>query len=220
MEIKKINEWMNDYEEAIYNKLMLTKKLCKDWRDACNAQRTLFVNSYMKENRVEIPEMQGCYDWPIAPTWKKEEFEIFDKKVTMIYDIITVEGEEYKDHIHSYGSWEARSTRRYNSIKECYNGLRYLLIKHGLLYSEVEWVKSHDVIQIRARAHKEMLNQKKAIEEKVKKICGEQLTNVEEIGGEIFVKGSNGKLAHIWSIYAGGYNIQCLHVRVLVKEVK
>lgn len=65
-----------------------------------------------------------------------------------------------------------------------------------------------------------MLNQKKMIEAKVRKICGDEITNVDDTNGDIYAKGSNGRTAYIYAIWAGGYHIQKLHTRILVKEVR
>ena len=63
-------------------------------------------------------------------------------------------------------------------------------------------------------------NHRKAIEAKVAKICGDHIVEVCDEWDGVYVKGENNRIAHLWAIRAGGYNIQCLHTRVLVKEVK
>ena len=68
---------------------------------------------------------------------------------------------------------------------------------------------------------KEVVRKKKALIARVKKTAG---TIVDASGLRIGVNSEiNGtvdgeiKTVHVQTIYAGGYNIQCLHYRVLVK---
>lgn len=62
---------------------------------------------------------------------------------------------------------------------------------------------------------------RKTVIAKVKKICTEDIVEVAESSGNgLYVRGANGKVANMNAIYAGGYNIQCLHIRILVKEMK
>jgi len=69
------------------------------------------------------------------------------------------------------------------------------------------------------RVDKEIDSKRKSIIAHVKKICTEEIIGVSQVAGDgIFIKGANGKTAHMWAIFAGGYNIQCLHLRVMVKE--
>lgn len=71
------------------------------------------------------------------------------------------------------------------------------------------------------RVEKDVEYKRKAIIAKVQKICTEEVTEVAEVAGDgLFIRGANGRVAHMWAIFAGGYNIQCLHIRVLVKESK
>jgi hypothetical protein len=61
---------------------------------------------------------------------------------------------------------------------------------------------------------------RKGIIAKVQKICTEEIAEVAEVAGDgLLIRGANNKVAHMWAILAGGYNIQCLHIRVLVKEM-
>ena len=91
-----------------------------------------------------------------------------------------------------------------------YSQYDFLSVKH---YGRtVEWAEE--------QAEKDMQRHKKQIEAKVEKVCGRELTHIKESGSEIMVRGSNNKVARIFAIRAGGYNIQCLHIRVLVKEVR
>lgn len=53
----------------------------------------------------------------------------------------------------------------------------------------------------------------------VEHICTRELTGIKEVGNELQILGSNGKIARMWATTSGGYNIQCLHTRVYVREL-
>lgn len=70
-----------------------------------------------------------------------------------------------------------------------------------------------------ARIDKDVDYKRKNIIAKVGKICTADIKEVMEVHGDgLFIRGANGRVAHMWAVFAGGYNIQCLHIRVLVKE--
>ena len=71
------------------------------------------------------------------------------------------------------------------------------------------------------KIEKDVESTRKTVIAKVKKICTEDIIEVAEVAGYgLYVRGANGKVANMYAIYAGGYNIQCLHIRILVKEIK
>lgn len=70
------------------------------------------------------------------------------------------------------------------------------------------------------RVEKDVEYKRKGIIAKVQKICTAEVTEVAEVADSLFIRGANGKVAHMWAIFAGGHSIQCLHIRVLVKESK
>lgn len=218
MNFKLLDEWMSDYEEQRFSQLMRTKELRNKWKEAKLSQKILNVNSYNREdpNRVEIPEMKQCACWKISPNWERVEDNT-------IIDNIEVEGNFYKDYVYS-------NHLNYTKMKAKYNGLENLLIKNGCSLIDNQWLEIKRADEdIRNKAHKEMLRQKEEIEKKVENICGEEITEIDDSKGEIFVKGSNSRVAHIYAIFAGGNNEgvivnvkhgQRLHIRVLVKEIK
>lgn len=220
--MKLLEKWMNDYEEAIYNKLTRTQNLMRLWKQAMREQSTLEVNGYDKEKRVEIPEMRSCCCWKIAPNWRRETLTINEATCTFIVESFEVEGEFY-DHLlyEANSNWNYRRYSSYIEKVKKFDGFAKLLNQNGCSQTDVNWLEiGRSEEDIRKKAHKDMIRQKEAIEAKVKKICGNEITHIEETECDIYVKGSNGRIAHIWSIGAGGYNIQCYHIRVLVKEVK
>ena len=69
------------------------------------------------------------------------------------------------------------------------------------------------------RTEKDAENKRKTIINRVDKICTKEIVEIAEVPGDsLYIRGANGKVAHMWAIFAGGYNIQCLHIRILVKE--
>lgn len=226
--MKLLEKWMSDYEESIFKRLMLTKELKAKWVEALKNQRTLQVNYWNKDepNNVEIPEMRNCSCWQISPNWRREhlEFENYACEkfnCTFIVESIEIDGVMYDNLVFEDAPYKAKFYEIYKDEIIQYNGFAKLLGKHGCIKSDLDWLSiGRSDKEISEKAHKEMLYQKKAIEERVEKICGKELTHVDETSGEIYAKGSNGRTAHLWAITAGGYNIQCLHIRVLVKEVK
>lgn len=227
MELKLLEKWMNDYENARFNQLVKTKELMNKYKTARKSQRTLDVNysSYNRDREpVIIPEMNQYCCATITPNWKRviepkiitertpEGIKYKTVETTVIVEYIDMDGVLYPEYVTGGDYWKMR---------EKYNGYEQYLKANGCSMSDEQWLSiGRTEEDIKAKAHKDMLNQKKTIEQKVKKICGETLTNIDDTKGEIYVKGSNGRVAHIWAIQAGGYNIQCLHIRVLVKEIK
>lgn len=224
---KKLDEWMEQYEKEIYDKLIETQQLMREWKEEKRAQKTLDVNYrtyYMDKEPVMIPEMKNYCCAIISPNWERvmekaivkhytenEGIKLTTEEVPVIIDKIQIRGQFYKDYVAG-GDY---------SVSKKYNGLETLLKVHGCSLSDADWISiGRSEEDIRIKAHKDMLNQKKMIEAKVRKICGDEITNVDDESGDIYAKGSNGRTAHIYAIWAGGYNIQRLHIRILVKEVK
>ena len=223
---EQLDKWMNRVEEDIYNRLVLTRDLINTWRTQKKLQATLDVNGYDDSNSVWIPEMRSCSCWKISPNWRRE----FVNGDTLIIQTIKINDKSYDDVLYvksNHWSAEASYKRELN-----YNGLKHLLFDNDCdNQSNFSWFDGYKRTdsEIRDKAHKEMLNHKKAIEMKVYKICGKDIEAVNETNTDIYVKGTNGRTAHLWAIEAGGYNQdiivnerhgQCLHIRVLVKEVK
>jgi hypothetical protein len=113
-----------------------------------------------------------------------------------------IDGKEYLEY---------RGSGRKQYLTDCgFNGVSQEDEQFILYYTEEERVK---------KIEREVKYKREIILAKVKKICGDEVTEVAEVAGDgIFVRGSNGKVAHLLAVYAGGYNIQCLHIRVMVKE--
>jgi hypothetical protein len=66
---------------------------------------------------------------------------------------------------------------------------------------------------------REVEDKRRFIISKASTICGDDLEILADYGDIVLVTGSTRRKCNITIIFAGGYNIQCLHIRVLVKEV-
>lgn len=225
---KKLEEWMIKYEQDRFSQLLLTQELMQEWKQEKISQKCLDVNysSYHKDKEpVNIPEMRNYCCATISPKWERiienavvkdytsdGGIELVTKEVPVIVDNIQVRGVYYKDYI---------TGGDYSTMRKKYNGLESLLKAYDCSLMDKQWLEGRRTKDdIEAKAHKEMLHQKRMIEQKVKKICGDIIIEVDDSDGSIYVKGSNNRTAHIYAIEAGGYNIQRLHIRVLVKEIK
>lgn len=225
--MKLLDKWMQEYEDRRFAQLKKTQECMNKWKEEKKKQKTLDVNypSYNTDSvPVIIPEMKQHCCATISPNWKRvtEQATVRDRnaegikyklvETTVIIDQIEIDGKLYEDYV---------TGGDYYRMQQKYNGLEKLLSDNQCSMSDYTWLLTiRTETEIHNKAHKDMLNQKKAIESKVRKICGETIVEVDDSKGEIYAKGSNGRVAHIWAINAGGWNIQCLHIRVLVKEVK
>lgn len=234
MEFKLLEKWMKDYEENRVNQLNRTLELMTKWKNALMTQRTLSVNDFGNPNSIEIPELRAYCCPKVTPRWYKVPEQVVvknysneggitltTKEVNVIVDKLEVEGNLYDYYV---GNGD------YFRMKQKYDGLSELLNVNGCSDSDKGWLEcGRTDEQIKDKAHKDMLNQKQTIESKVRKICGETIVSIDDNSGEIFAKGSNDRIAHLWASYAGGYNAgiivnerhgQRLHIRVYVKEVR
>lgn len=117
--------------------------------------------------------------------------------------------EEYKQLDEDYRDFkyemEERLTRKftqdvyYYKLDDCLNRMIKAIEKDAIVKEQ----------QLISRVNKEVGNIEKAITLKV------------GVNGELngLIQGENGK-CKIETIYAGGYNIQCLHYRVLIHKIK
>lgn len=221
--MKLLEKWMAEYKANIVSKLLDCRQLRVDIQEAKRNQTKIFAYKALDEKlgfkapicytscslteNIEIVEYQER-----VRVYKDEDgYNKFSHYETRNYkdvlNIYTIRGKEFKipqfRHREESEAWAK------------------VIINLGHTKSDWNWFDNKRTDEdINKLANKLMLQQKKAIEQKVEKICGKEITHIDETTGEIFVKGSNERTAHIWAINAGGYNIQCLHIRVLVKEIK
>lgn len=225
-ESKLFNEWLEEIKNNRIKALFETKEMVKKFKEAKKEKSIYKVCGYDPfrnlENESEsyrdylkkeykyhhvIPEMKSCCCW--KTTQKIARYE--EENNVIITEFINIDGIEYENYLYSTG-------KSYYKDKERYNGLAKYLLTKGHTLSDANLIDGRDDSWIIKRAEKEVENLRKSLIAKVSKICGEEIVEVIELC-ELYLKGSNGRTAKLWAISAGGYNIQCLHTRVLVKEV-
>lgn len=94
------------------------------------------------------------------------------------------------------------------------NGLQPLNKGDGKL------IQNYKLSEIIERVKKETAVQKADIIARTYKILEGEAESVQDFGWTLILSAANGKKAKLWAVEAGGYNIQCYHIRVLVKAVK
>ena len=229
-ESKLFNQWLEEIKERRIKDLLEVKEMVNTFNKARKEQAIYEVLSYDPIERVQnesdesyknwiinkykdnkfhiIPEMRNCCGcYTTKEIIKHEEFY-----GVVINEIIEINGIEYENNLYSTGKFS------YLEAKKKYNGLAKYLSSVGYSMSEANLIEDRSDEWIVKRAEKDNENLRKALIAKVSKICGEDIVEVRETS-ELYLKGSNGRIAKLWAISAGGYNVQCLHTRVLVKEV-
>lgn len=226
MKLEKLEKWLDDWRLARIKELLDLQELLKEIGRA-DSQRTLNLVKEEPEDNMkqyyipyEVCDAVTVRSFKVTPKYEVVEYQEsgidystspYQYKTTTkkdVFSFIVVRGKEYK---YSEKRYRLSIQVKDEIIKN--NG--FSLSDAGMLEGmgrDLEWIE--------ARALKEMNYRREAIEQKVEKICGKELIEGKDIEDGILVKGSNQKIAHIYTIMAGGYNIQCLHTRILVKEVK
>lgn len=219
---KLFETWLEEIKNHRIQQLLTTKMLVQKWRSALKEQRTydVYGSEYEVENPSSkfyhyIPCMKQCSCWKTTKKIEIETAEIYSGPITLVQQFIEIDGEEYKDTLYIAGNGSWRSEARQLAT----DGLSTYLAENGLTMSDANLIEGRDEEWIRKKAEKENERLRLSLIAKVKKICGETIVEVTE-KHELYLKGSNGRTAKLWAIMAGGYNIQCLHTRVLCKEFK
>lgn len=223
MNLTTLNKWMAEYKKQRVAKLTRTQEIKNLVIQAIREQRTQPVNHYTGKG-VKIKEIVNTSGYMIAEKYDvKEIYNSYKKMVgIVVYDYLTIEGVEYKKRLydtihHSQKFYDEVVVSELSKL----NPLSVIMNKENLTKTDLKWLEiDRTETEIDTKAEKEMQLQKQAIEAKVKKICGDKITHVEDLGDTLIIKGSNDRLAKLWAIVAGGWNIQCEHIRVLVKEIK
>ena len=126
--------------------------------------------------------------------------------------------DDYKRSVATYPALEDNNTFKGDAWK-----IFAIQQKHGLNKQYLQWLAS-GASYVADKCNKDAEHAMLKIDSAVaKKLNGVEVKSAEliklNIGKDGFVEGAwkldNGKVFSFESIYAGGYNIQCLHVRTL-----
>ena len=150
----------------------------------------------------------------------EENASIFYKRISKEYISLKDEYDKVPFRYHSY--FVSDIPIEYKEIRNKYNN--FLNMHKTFINSLYNYSRNNYETAINKYLEKEVSRKRDNFIKKVEKISGEILDVSDlkmsfnmEING--IVIGDKGKVK-VNTIFAGGYNIQCLHFRVLVKEVK
>lgn len=226
---KALEVWMEELEKEFYDDYMRAFNALHDWKDAKVARR----NASTVDTWESRDSLRGNYRHyaclKVTPKYREEEFIYGGHTFIALIDVIEVDGVGY-DTVMAFTrpndcgdrvDWTThyRAEDKFKATIDADSGWNLYLHHRRAYEADAKLVEGRDETWIVERAHKDMLKHKKSIEEKIAKIC-DKIESVDDAFGDYYIKGTNGRMAHLWRIMAGGYNIQRLHSRVLCKEVK
>lgn len=223
-----LEDYIADYEKNLLSDYLNAKRAYNEWASAKKTQMTTLVfNSPIYEDLWRYHSRHNVSE---RAKHIITEFTEGSAPVTVhsIIDIITIDSNDYEVVVgnvvlsnHLMGGREERYyTGRVEEAYSTYNGYKKFLADRHVYEQDVELVKFRSDEWIEKRAKSDAEKHRKWIEDKIRKMLDE-VDTIEELPDDGWlVKGTNGKTAHMWFVAAGGYNIQRLHTRCLIKEVK
>lgn len=228
---KALDKWMEELEAELLDSYQRAAKAEHDWLEAVHKMhREADIPFYEIRDSLRA-NYQGYCLCKLCGNYREEHIgDIHGNNFYALIQQFDLDDTTY-DYVCGFGRDKDSTDERLSLLQirklqdqfkerfQARSGLIKFFYDRQVHASHVKLVSGRSEEWIAARAHKDMLAKKKAIETKVAKICGE-VVDVDDQGCDIYVRGTTGKVAHLWRILAGGYNIQCLHNRVLCKEVK
>ena len=213
---KAFEDYIDEYRQVRENQLLAAKKAREDWLQTARTQEKFqrLTNIVPEEYRRSF----NCYClWDVS---SKAQFVDAEDYVAVI-DFYTIDGIDYKVvlAVDTKGTRGCDRWRMKDKVVEQIDEQKKFLTDRKISKTDYIQVEGRSVEWCKERAVKDAAAHRKSIEQKVHKMIGDVVEILEDLDGW-YLNGSNGKRCHMWFIYAGGYNIQCLHVRCLVKEVK
>jgi hypothetical protein len=118
--------------------------------------------------------------------------------------VLNINGIEY---LHTF-------TQQISDFNRFFNDNDCQALNKGDLHL-VRTFKIEDIIR---RVKKETAMQRADIIARTQRILEGEPIEVQDYGGALVLIAENGKKAKMWAIEAGGHNVQCYHIRILVKE--
>lgn len=210
------DKYIDKYRQLRERQLLDAVKARQDWLNATRSQvKTRRLLSIVPE---AYKRAFGSYSfWDVSDRAHVVETDTY----VAVLDIYTLDGNDYKE-VLAVSAKDSRCPNRWNMrdtvVAEQSQFSKFLSDRQ---VSKTDYLNTYGRTDewCKTRASKDAAAHRKSIEQKVHKIIGDVVEISEDCDGW-YLNGSNGKRCHMWFIYAGGYNIQCLHVRCLVKEVK
>jgi hypothetical protein len=219
-----------EFEEYIQN---YQKGLEQDYLQALKVHG--MFNQVMKELRehsnidivTTIPEEYRKY-FRNYSYWKgssNTSYMIRDG-IIAIYDTYSYNGKTYIKPLAAecfeegrYKGWRA-SYQASKNILQALDDKSHFIVDNGSTVQDFKYVENRDEKWCIERAQKDTISHRRSIEQRVRKYIGE-VVKVDKCPGDgWYLLGDNGNKCHMYFIEAGGYNIQCLHIRCIVKPVK
>ena len=210
------DNYIEGYRQVREAQLLDAKQARADWLSAARSQ----VKTQRLVNIVP-DEYRRCFNpyslWDVSDKAMFLETSVY----VAVLDVYTINCVEYKVVLAS----ETKDAKRYDRwrihdrVVAELDELPKFLADRKVSKSDYSQVEGRSIEWCKERAVKDAAAHSKAIEQKVQKMIGDVVEILETFDGW-YLNGSNGKQCHMWFISAGGYAVQCLHTRCLVKEVK
>jgi hypothetical protein len=211
--LRTARDLVKDYKNARYDQIQNKGKFI-EYKGTRSYMEKIKVSQEYEINTVKLDQpIQTYYSWRNLDRKDKKEYI---NELVYLNAIIEFKGQKIKETL-SVNDRQAENDYYASNYKD---GIKTVLETNGLTMTEYETAEGRDDEWINKRAEKENQELRLWVEKKVKAICGDEILEATEVSGELLVKGSNGRIAKIWSVRAGGYNIQRLHTRLYVKEHK
>ena len=213
---KAFEDYIEEYRGVREQELLEARQARIDWlTTARTMDKPVRLTSLVPQ---EYKSSFNCYCmWDVSD---KAYFVDAEKYVAVI-DVYVLDGKEYKV-VQAVNTKDSKSCDRWRMkdrvVEELDEHKKFLMDRH-ISKSDYAQTEGRSEEWCKERAVKDAAAHRKSIEQKVQKLIGEVVDILEDYDGW-YLNGSNGKRCHMWFIHAGGYNIQRLHIRCLVKEVR
>lgn len=205
----KVESEYNDYLKQQDDEIRRVQRSIEDVQNTITKYENMLVVEKSKNETIEIPELRKFFE-----NWKKEIIDFAEKGLKEYWKIQKEMADFHNKAISSSNYTEEEIRSKLADYRKQIN---------DILTGWVKVRKDKTVADFEKYVDRYMKDRYIELVNKVSDITG-TITNVNlSIGadGSIngYVEGTNGT-AKVETIVAGGYNIQCLHYRVLVHKVR